>query len=57
MTTKQKSQQCRKAISTQRKRITVWRSLGVPWKAILRELKLDCDHRTLATNYHARGLV
>lgn len=57
MTNKAKSQEARKAVKMQIKRISFWRRLGVPWKAIRKELGLNCDHKTLANHYHSRSLI
>lgn len=34
-----------------------WRRLRVPWKAILKELGLDCNVDTLSRNYKFRDVL
>lgn len=57
MTNKEKHKECKNAIWKQRKRISLWRKLGVSWKGILKELGLSCNEKTLADNYKWRGTV
>ena len=57
LSTRKVSQEVKTTVRRRIKNINHWRRLGVPWKAILKQLDLPCNEKTLSYHWRFRGIV